>query len=158
MSKLRVEAVGSAAAPPELVWPLVANASSFAEWGVWDGSGDRDLGGKTSGDAGTTRWMRYHNTTTVEQVLEVDPGRRMVYTIVSGIPAQNYRAEVTLTPTATGTDIRWTAEWDRTFLGRIVHRKLRTFYPRMMALLVAAAERSAAASAVPHGVLTGPRG
>jgi hypothetical protein len=81
-------------------------------------------------------------------VLEVDPGKRMVYTVVSGIPAHNYRAEVTLTPTPTGTDIRWTAEWDRTLLGRLVHRSLRTFYPQMMALLVAAAERSAAESGV----------
>jgi uncharacterized protein YndB with AHSA1/START domain len=149
MNKLRVEAHGSAAASPEVVWPLVANAASYAEWGVWNGSGDRDLAGKASGDAGTTRWMRYHNTTTVEQVLEVVPGRRMLYTVVSGIPVHNHRAEVTLTPTGAGTDIRWTAEWDRTLLGRIVHRTLRTFYPQMMAHLIVAAERSAAASAYP---------
>lgn len=147
MNTLRVEAHGSAAAAPELVWPLIANAASYAEWGAWNGSGDRDLAGKASGDVGTTRWMRYGNTTTVEQVLEVQPGRRMVYTVLSGVPVHNYRAEVTLTPTENGTDIRWTAEWDRTLLGRIVHRSLRTFYPQMMARLVAAAERSAAASA-----------
>lgn len=147
MNKLTVEAHGSAVAGPELVWPLVANAASYAEWGAWEASGDRDLAGKASGDAGTTRWMRYHNTTTVEQVLEVEAGRRLVYTVLSGIPVHNYRAEVTLTPTATGTDIRWTAEWDRSLLGRVVHRTLRTFYPQMMALLVAVAERSALAAA-----------
>jgi uncharacterized protein YndB with AHSA1/START domain len=147
MSTLQVEAFGSAAAAPETVWALVANSASYAEWGPWEASGDRDLAGKASGDAGTTRWMRYHNTTTVEQILEVDRGRRMVYTVMSGIPVRNYRAEVTLTPTETGTDIRWTAQWDGTLLGRIVHRSLRTFYPAMMALLVAAAERSAAALA-----------
>jgi hypothetical protein len=146
MKKLSVEAQGSAVAAPDVVWSLVANAASYAEWGPWDGSGDRNLDGKASGDVGTVRWMRLHNTTTVEQVLEADPGRRMVYTVVSGIPVHNYRAEVTLTPTETGTDIRWTAEWDRTLPGRIVHRSLRTFYPQMMAHLVAAAERSAATS------------
>jgi uncharacterized protein YndB with AHSA1/START domain len=144
MSTLRVEAQGSAAASPEAVWALVSNAASYAEWGAWDGSGDRELGGKASGDAGTTRWMRYHNTTTVEQVLEADSGRRLAYTVVSGIPVRNYRAEVTLTPTERGTDIRWTAEWDQTLMGRIVHRTLRSFYPQMMAHLVAAAEQSAA--------------
>jgi uncharacterized protein YndB with AHSA1/START domain len=148
MSKLRVEAHGSAVASPDMVWPLVANAASYAEWGAWNGSGDRDLAGKSSGDAGTTRWMRYRNTTTVEQVLEVDAGRRMVYTVVSGIPVHNYRAEVTLTPTDAGTDIHWTAEWDRTLLGRIVHRSLRTFYPQMVDLLVDAAERNAIAGVV----------
>jgi uncharacterized protein YndB with AHSA1/START domain len=147
MNRLGIAAQGSAAAPPEVVWSLVANAARYADWGAWHGSGDRDLGGKASGDAGTTRWMRYRNTTTVERVLEVDPGQRMVYTVVSGIPVHNYRAEVTLTPTEAGTDIRWAAEWDRTVLGRIVARSLRTFYPQMMAQLVAAAERSAADSA-----------
>jgi uncharacterized protein YndB with AHSA1/START domain len=149
MNKLTVEAHGSAAAAPELIWPLLANAAGYAEWGAWDASGDRDLAGKASGDAGTTRWMRYHNTTTVEQVLEVEPGRRMVYTVVSGIPVHNYRAEVTLTPTETGTDISWTAEWDRTLLGRIAHRTLRAFYPQMMADLVAAATSKAATSKEP---------
>jgi uncharacterized protein YndB with AHSA1/START domain len=146
MSTLTIEAQGSTSAAPELVWPLVADAGKYAEWGAWDGSGDRHLDGKASGEAGTVRWMRLHNTTTVEEILEVTPGARMVYTVVSGIPVDNYRAEVTLTPTETGTDIRWTAEWDRTFLGRLVHRKLRTFYPQMVARLVAAADAAAASS------------
>lgn len=152
MNRLSVETQGSAAAAPEVVWSLVANAARYAEWGAWNGSGDRDLGGKATGEVGTTRWMRYHQTTTVEKVLEVDVGRRMVYTVVSGIPVHNYRAEVTLTPTDAGTDICWTAEWDRTLLGRVVHRTLRTFYPQMMAFLVAAAERSAVATGDPRMV------
>lgn len=144
MDSLRVEAEGTAKASPETVWALLANASSYAEWGPWNGSGDRELAGKASGDAGTIRWMRYGNTTTVEKVLESEAGRRMVYTVVSGIPVRNYRAEVTLTPTAAGTHIRWAAEWDRTMLGRIVLRSLRTFYPKMLARFVVAAEQAAA--------------
>jgi uncharacterized protein YndB with AHSA1/START domain len=144
MDKLRVEAEGAAAAPQAVVWSLLSNASKYAEWGPWNGSGDRKLGNnKASGDIGTTRWLRYRNTTTVEGILEVEPGERVVYTVISGIPVRNYRAEVTLTPTAGGTHIYWEAEWDSTLLGRVVRRKLRTLYPQIVASLIASAERAA---------------
>ena len=84
--------------------------------------------------------MRYGRTTTVEKVLESEPPRRRVYTVVKGIPVRNYRAEVTLRPQGEGTHIRWTASWDPTLLGRFVHRTLRTLYPEIMGHLIAAAE------------------
>ncbi len=61
--------------------------------------------------------------------------------MIEGIPARNYRAEVTLTPAAGGTRIRWAATWDATLAGRIVQRGLRTFYPQLLVALVAAAEK-----------------
>jgi hypothetical protein len=102
---------------------------------------DKNLVERPSGEVGTVRWLAYQRTTTGEQVTEVQPGRRMAYTVLRGIPVRNYRAQVTLTPTATGTHIEWVAEWDRTLAGRIVRRKLRTVYPVVVACLVAAAER-----------------
>jgi hypothetical protein len=59
---------------------------------------------------------------------------------VKGIPVRNYRAEVTLSPQGDGTHIRWSASWDRTLLGRVVYRTLRTLYPRVVSLLIAAAD------------------
>lgn len=142
MDRLTVEAQAETTAPPEIVWALVKDANSYSEWGPWSASGDKDPGERPSGDVGTVRWLGYQRTTTVEQVLDVEPGRRMVYTVLRGIPVRNYRAEVTLTATATGTRIEWKAEWDRTLAGRIVQRKLRVLYPVIVAHLVAAAERS----------------
>ncbi len=72
-----------------------------------------------------------------------EEGRRLVYTIIGGIPARNYWAEVTLTPAAEGTHVRWAATWDATMAGRIVWRSLRTVYPQIVASLIAAAERQA---------------
>ena len=80
-------------------------------------------------------------------MLEVEPGRRLVYTIERGIPVHDYRAEVTLTPTAGGTRIRWTATWNRTLLGRVVRHKLRSIYPDVVAHLVAAADAAEARAA-----------
>ena len=64
-----------------------------------------------------------------------------MYTVVKGIPVRNYRAEVTLSPEGEGTHIRWSASWDRTLPGRIVHRRLRSIYPDVVGRLIAAAER-----------------
>ena len=86
------------------------------------------------------------HTTSVEKILEFEQDRRLAYTVIRGIPVRNYRAAVTLTPAADGTRIRWAATWDNTLPGRIAWRGLRTFYPEMMAGLVAAAEQDAAQS------------
>ena len=146
MARLKVEAEGVAIASPTDVWALVADASSYAEWGPWDGSGDKDGGDQPSGTIGTMRWLRYRNTTTVELVLDSEPNERLVYSVLRGIPVRNYEAQVTITPIATGTHVRWAAEWDRTIAGRIVQRKLRALYPEIMARLLAAAERRAITS------------
>ena len=140
MAQLHVEAEGVAQAAPEAVWELVANANRYQQWGPWTASGYQDLAGQAADAAGVIRWMRYGRTTTVEKVLEAEPARRLVYTVVKGIPVRNYRAEVTLRPEGEGTRIRWSASWDRTLPGRIVHRKLRTMYPDIVGRLIAAAE------------------
>ena len=137
MAQLHVEAEGVAHAAPEAVWQLVANADSYQQWGPWNASGYQ---GPAADGAGVIRWMRYGRTTTVEKVLESEPARRLVYTVVKGIPVRNYRAEVTLRPEGEGTYIRWSASWDRTVPGRIVHRRLRAVYPDIVGRLIAAAE------------------
>jgi len=137
MAQLHVEAEGVAQAAPEAVWELVANANRYQQWGPWNASGYQ---GRAADGAGVIRWMRYGRTTTVEKVLESEPARRLVYTVVKGIPVRNYRAEVTLRPEGEGTYIRWSASWDRTVPGRIVHRRLRAVYPDIVGRLIAAAE------------------
>ena len=139
MAQLHVEAEGVAQAAPEAVWELVANANRYQQWGPWNASGYQ---GRAADGAGVIRWMRYGRTTTVEKVLESEPARRLVYTVVKGIPVRNYRAEVTLRPEGEGTRIRWSASWDRTLPGRVVHRTLRGLYPDIVGRLIAAAERN----------------
>jgi len=132
---------GCGGAAPEAVWELVANAGTYSEWGPWSASGYENLGDQAPDAAGVIRWMRYGRTTTVEKVVESQPARRLVYTVVKGIPVRNYRAEVTLSQEGEGTHIRWSASWDRTLPGRIVHRRLRSVYPEVVGRLISAAER-----------------
>jgi uncharacterized protein YndB with AHSA1/START domain len=146
MRQLHVEAEGVAQAPPQVVWELVANADTYGEWGPWSAGGYENLGDQAPDGAGVIRWFRYGRTTTVEKVLESERARRLVYTVVKGIPVRNYRAEVTLRPEGAGTHIRWSATWDRTLAGRIVHRQLRSIYPDATGRLIAAAERGVASA------------
>jgi hypothetical protein len=99
----------------------------------------------------------------VEKVLESEPPRRLAYVVVKGIPVRNYRAEVTLRPEGEGTCIRWSATWDRTIPGRIVHWRLRSIYPDVVHRLITAADRKVPAHpantrAAGDGRRCGPRG
>jgi uncharacterized protein YndB with AHSA1/START domain len=150
VSQLHVEAEQTARAAPATVWALVSDANRYPEWGPWSAGGYRRPGDDSPRGPGAIQWFRserrayLRRTTSVERVLEVEENRRLVYTVIGGIPVRNYRAEVTLTPVADGTHVRWAATWDTTPAGRLVQRGLRTFFPQMIADLVAAAERQSA--------------
>jgi hypothetical protein len=92
--------------------------------------------------AGGVKALRFRYPVSVEEILDVEPGKRLAYTVLRGIPVRNYRAEVTLTPSPDGTLIRWGASWDRTIMGRLVHRPLHNLYPVIVAGVVKAAEAS----------------
>ena len=140
MSQLRVEAEGITSADPEAVWSLVADANGYPSWGPWNDGGYQPAAEGPS-RKGSVQWFRYGRHTTVEEILEVDEPRRLVYTVLRGMPVRNYRAELTLTPAAPkGTTVRWTATWDGTFMGRMVHRRLQQIYRQVMTDLVAAAD------------------
>ena len=140
MAQLHVEAEGVAQAAPAIVWELVANADRYHQWGPWSASGYQSPGDHADGP-GVIVTGRFSAIAALEKVLDAEKGRRLTYTVVKGIPVRNYRAEVTLTPQGEGTHIRWSASWDRTLPGRIVHRRLRAIYPRVVSLLIAAADR-----------------
>jgi len=137
MSKLHVRAEATTRATPQALWALLADATTYAQWGPWNTSGYEDPNAR---GVGALRFMRYGRRTTVERILELVEGRRLAYNVERGIPVRNYRAVVVLTPADGGTHVDWSAEWDSTLLGRAVQRKLRTLYPDVMTRLVAAAE------------------
>ena len=152
MDKLHVEAEQTACATPETIWSLVSDATRYPEWGPWSAAGYQRPGRTSPRGPGAVQWLRSSRRaylrypTSIERILEAEEGRRLAYTVIGGIPVRNYRAEVTLTPVADGTRVRWAATWDATMQGKIVWRGLRTLYPQIVAGLVAAAEKQDAAS------------
>jgi uncharacterized protein YndB with AHSA1/START domain len=141
MGELHVEATGTTLADVDTVWSLVADANTYARWGPWNDGGYEPPGAGPS-RPGSIQWFRFgRHTTSVEKILEIEAPSRIVYTVVRGIPVKNYRAEVTLTPNVpSGASIRWTATWDKTLMGRLVHRKLQAVYRQVIDALVSATD------------------
>lgn len=149
MSQLHVEAEQTTPAAPLAIWALVSDATRYPEWGPWSAGGYQRAGDTSPKGPGAIQWLRssrrayLRRVTSVERILEVEEERRLVYTVISGIPVRNYRAEVTLTRAGDGTRVRWAATWDTTLAGRIVQRSLLKLYPQIVASLIAAAEKQA---------------
>lgn len=142
-----MEAETVTGAAPEAVWALVSDARRYPDWGPWregryQRAGDESERGPGAVQVLTSARRTYgRRSVSVERIVVAEPGRRLVYEVVGGLPVRNYRGEVTLSPVDGGTRVRWSADWDDTFAGRLVHRSLRAFYPGMLAGLAAAAER-----------------
>jgi uncharacterized protein YndB with AHSA1/START domain len=145
--RLNLSAERTAKAPAEVVWALVSDATRYPEWGPWRAAEYRRAGDDSPRGPGAVQWLqssqRYllRYPVSIEKILEADEPRRLVYTVIGGIPVRNYRAEVTLAPTQDGTHIRWTGSLDATARGRLVWRGLQTLYPQIVNALAAAAEQ-----------------
>jgi uncharacterized protein YndB with AHSA1/START domain len=147
MRTLEIAAEQTTQATPEAIWELVSDATRYPQWGPWSAAAYRQPGDESPHGAGAIYWLRSSHraylryVTSVEKIVDAEEGRRLAYTVIGGIPVRNYQAELTITPAAGGTRLRWAATWDATLSGRIVHRALRKLYPQIVADLVAAAEQ-----------------
>jgi hypothetical protein len=103
-----------AAAPPDVVFAVLADATRWHEWaGVmiatseWEREGDPPPGG-----VGAIRRLGRAPVYGREQIVEYDPPVHLAYTIVSGIPVRGYHADIDLRVDATGTTIRWSGAFE----------------------------------------------
>jgi hypothetical protein len=91
---------------------------------------------------GAIRRFTKGRTTSRERVVAFEPGVRLGYELLSGLPLRDYRSEVTLTQTPTGTQIDWrstfTAKVSGT--GRLYRAVLLRFIADTARRLAAAAE------------------
>lgn len=114
---------------------LYERIADGSRWPVWSPIGSFALekpGPDAPEGVGAIRVFRTGLVTSREQIVELVPGRRLGYVLLSGLPLRDYRADIDLVPAATGTDIHWRARFSaavpgtgalyRGFLARFIQR------------------------------------
>ena len=113
----QVRVTGRAAAPPDAVYALLADVTTWSVWGPWVAAGVESSAPDGSGGAGAVRRLesRTMGRTVVsrEEVLEATPDVRIRYGLLSGLPLRDYVGVVELAPDgAGGTAITWSSTFE----------------------------------------------
>ncbi len=132
MSHHVIEASAHSKASRDAVWALVRDIGTWQDWGTWSSTTiETPAPGDDPQGVG---------------VVDIVPGERLGYELVSGLPFENYHAQVSLADASGGgTDITWRAEFDvkAKVRGGISRRLLERFYPDIVQRLARGAEQEA---------------
>jgi hypothetical protein len=130
-------------AAPSAIWPLLADTTTWSDWGKWSSAELLREGTPPPGGVHSVKRLRTFPVTTVEEVTVFEPERRLGYELREGMPLKGYRAEVTLTPVDGGTEIRWHSEFEPKVpgTGGLYRRTLSSFMADAVKRLAAAAEK-----------------
>ena len=113
MAGRRYEIHRTFAAAPDVVWKLLADHEAYREWTALTASRLEEEGHPHRDGVGALRFLGMGRIGSRERVVEFDPPRHLAYTIEAGVPVTGYRADVHLTPTATGgTDLVWSGAFE----------------------------------------------
>jgi hypothetical protein len=100
-------------APTQAIWDVLADVARWQEWGPWSKTHLEREGTPTPDGVGAIRAYAVGPVTSREQVTIFEPPHRLGYHILSGFPAKDYNALVTLEAVqGSGTDVHWRAEFD----------------------------------------------
>lgn len=134
MPTLEITAEARSTADPDTLYGLLADGSTWPTWSPL-GSFELESAGTGTGEGvGAVRVFHTGMIRSRERLLELVPGRRLGYEMVSGLPVRGYRAEVDLLPdpAGQGTVVRWHSSFSpavpgtgwffRTVLGRVIQQ------------------------------------
>jgi uncharacterized protein YndB with AHSA1/START domain len=108
MSQIEIVAEASSRAAPGDVFRLLRDGSTWPAWSLFDRFELEREGVPDRLGVGAIRVFMTRVSRAREEVVEVIPDRRLSYILLSGLPFEDYRAEVDLAPAPEGgTTIRW---------------------------------------------------
>ncbi len=102
-----IDETASTGADPAEVYALLADGSTWPGWSPIDAFTLLEPGTGTPEGLGAVRLFTTGRHRSRERVVECRPGEVFSYVLEQGLPLRDYKAVVTLTPTAGGTSINW---------------------------------------------------
>jgi uncharacterized protein YndB with AHSA1/START domain len=139
VSSASYEVVGRSAAAPDQVFEVLADGAGWSRWAGpmivkswWEREGTPAPGG-----VGAVRALGMKRVGSREEIVAFDPPSHLAYTILSGLPVRDYRADVHLTPDGGGTRIVWGGTftpkqaWTAPFLRWFLNRTIKSFVRRL---------------------------
>jgi uncharacterized protein YndB with AHSA1/START domain len=113
--KFRIERSATIAAPPERIYPLVAEPRSWPKWTVWN---KRDpymkltFEGPASGKGAKWAWESKTEGNGHMEFTAAEPDKSITYALAFPDMGMKSGGQVILTPEGNGTRVRWTNEGD----------------------------------------------
>jgi uncharacterized protein YndB with AHSA1/START domain len=146
MGEHRAESQVTVDASPSVVWALLADIRGWPDWSPNDRVELVREGDPPPDGTGAERLLFTGRVTVREEITVFEPGTRLGYRLLSGMPLRDYTAEITLTPRDEGraTDVRWAARW-RTqppIAGFVMRAVMNQILRRFTSALETAAERA----------------
>jgi hypothetical protein len=129
MRRRHIEVAAHSRATADAIFALLTDGSTWPRWSPIDAFELEREGDPPPEGPGAIRVFHRGRTTGRDEIVDVAPDRHLGYVSLSGVPVRDYRADVELTLSVDGTDIRWRA----TFLpkmpgtGWLLERELRRF-------------------------------
>jgi hypothetical protein len=112
MSQIAIDAAAISRASPECVFALLKDGATWTAWAGFDRFELEQPGENEPFGVGAIRVFSTKLTRAREQIVELIPGRRLSYILLSGFPFRDYRADVDLEPTGCGTTIHWRSHFE----------------------------------------------
>lgn len=109
VGRVHIHVVRTIEADPAAIWRLLGDSSTWPSWTpiesfALERPGDAD-------GVGEIRVFRTGRLRVREEVVEIEPNRRLSYVLLSGLAVRGYRAQVDLAPSGVqgpaATDLRW---------------------------------------------------
>lgn len=111
---MKASHAATVSATPEQVWTLVADHEGMSGWGPFLSVTIDKPSEATPGGVGTVRRINAPGPAPaiVEEITEFEPGQRLAYKGLAGVPFKNYRGAIDLERVPAGTRITWTLQAD----------------------------------------------
>ncbi|MDD2857327.1 MAG: SRPBCC family protein [Candidatus Nanopelagicales bacterium] len=110
---IHVSSTAQSTASAEAVFAVIADGSTWPHWSAIKTFTLQTPGADGAEGVGAVRRWNSGLMTTIEQVVEVEAPTKFAYTLLESklVLVRDYRADVVITPTATGCSVQWSSEF-----------------------------------------------